>query len=62
MSAESVKAMRMATENRLHRHNWFIISDQGTAITAPPFNHQNELEFNTTPSMTDGYDCYKCSG
>lgn len=59
MSAESVvKAMKMATKNRVTSKPLIHHSDRGLQYCSSVY--QFELEkTNTTPSMTDGYDCYQ---
>ena len=59
MSAENVvKAMKMATKNRITSKELIHHSDRGLQYCSSVY--QLELEkSNTTPSMTDGYDCYQ---
>ena len=59
MSAESVvKAMRMAIRKRITSTQLVHHSDRGIQYCSSLY--QTELRSsNTTPSMTDGYDCYQ---
>ncbi len=59
MSAENVvMAMKMATKNRVNSKKLVHHSDRGLQYCSSLY--QKELErSDTTPSMTDGYDCYQ---
>lgn len=59
MSAENVvKALKMATKNRITKACLIHHSDRGLQYCSAIY--QKELSKNNiTPSMTDGYDCYQ---
>ncbi len=59
MSAENVvKAMKMATKNRVTNKQLIHHSDRGLQYCSTVY--QKELQQkNVIPSMTDGYDCYQ---
>lgn len=59
MSAENVvKALKMATKNRITSTTMIHHSDRGLQYCSEVY--QNELTQNgIKPSMTDGYDCYQ---
>lgn len=59
MSAESVvKAMKMATKNRITFTELIHHSDRGLQYCSSVYQHELKKS-NTIPSMTDGYDCYQ---